>query len=189
MSSSDDNRGFSFPRAAAVLLAVGLSACASFSDDPRVRTPGAQIDDEILEKVVEREIRQSDPELKKAHLVVASYGGLVLLIGQVPSEDLKSKAQSVTQGIAKVRAVHNEIGVGGVISHIARTNDRWLTTKVKTQLIRAEDVPGRKMKVQTENGVVYLIGFLSRAEADAAVRVASTVFGVQKIVRVFEYLD
>ncbi len=186
MTLSDTNRKNT---AAWLLVAFALSACASFSDDPRVRTPGAQIDDEVLEKVIEREIRQAVPELEKAHLVVTSYNGLVLLLGQVSSEALKDKAQTITQGIAKVREVHNEISVGGPTSHVARSNDRWLTGKVKTQLVLAEDVPGRKMKVQTENGVVYLIGRLSRAEAEAAVRVTLTVFGVQKIVRIFDYLD
>ena len=186
MTPSDAN----FMRAAAwFLVAATLCACASFSDDPRVRTPGAQIDDELLEKVIEGEIRQADPDLESSHLVVTSYNGSVLLIGQVPTEELRLKAQSITQGIAKVRQVHNEINVGGPTSHVARSNDRWLTTKVKTRLIGAEDVPGRKMKVQTENGVVYLIGLLTRAEADAAVRVTSEVFGVQKIVRIFDYLD
>ena len=135
------------------------------------------------------EIRKSDPELKKAHLVVVSYGGMVLLIGQVSSEELKTRAQTVTQGIAKVSRVHNEIDVSGPISYVARGNDGWLTGKVKGRLIVADGVPGRKVKVQTENGVVYLMGFLTRAEADAAVAAAASVFGVQQIVRVFEYLD
>lgn len=180
-------------RVAALLVlpvfTLTLPSCATFSDDPRARTPGSMIDDEALEKVVEREIRKSDPELKGAHLVVVSYGGIVLLIGQVSTEELKNKAQAVTQGIAKVSKVHNEIGVGGPISYVARTNDGWLTSKVKGKLIVADDVPGRKVKVQTENGVVYLMGFLTRAEADAAVQSAASVFGVQQIVRVFEYLD
>ena len=170
-------------------LALALTACATFSDDPRARTPGSMIDDEALERVVEGEIRKSDPDLKSAHLVVVSYGGIVLLLGQVSSEELKIKAQTVTQGIAKVGSVHNEIGVGGPISYVARSNDGWITGKVKSNLIFAKDVPGRKVKVQTENGVVYLMGFLTRAEADAAVAATATVFGVQRIVRVFEYLD
>ena len=180
-------------RAAAILalpvLALALASCSTFSDDPRVRTPGSMIDDEALEKVVEREIRKSDAEFKTAHLVIVSYGGIVLLIGQVSTEELKAKAQTVTQGIAKVRRVHNEIGVGGPISYVARSNDGWLTTKVKGKLIAADNVPGRKVKVQTENGVVYLMGFLTRAEADAAVEATASVYGVQQIVRVFEYLD
>ena len=174
---------------ALLMLTTALSSCATFSNDPRVRTPGSMVDDEVLEKVVEREIRASDEEFKDAHLVIASYGGIVLLVGQVSSDALKAKAQTVAQGIAKVGTVHNELGVGGPISYVARSNDGWLTTKVKSKLIAAKEVPGRKMKVQTENGVVYLIGFLSRAEADAAVEIAASVYGVQQIVRVFEYLD
>ena len=91
--------------------------------------------------------------------------------------------------LPRVRRVHNEIEVGGPISYVARSNDGLLTTKVKSKLIAAKDVPGRKLKVQTENGVVYLMGMVTRAEADRAVEVTKTAYGVQKIVRVFEYLD
>ena len=170
-------------------LALLLSSCATFSDDPRVRTPGAMLDDEALEKVVHREIRQSDEAFESAHLVIVSYDGIVLLLGQVSTGALKAKAQTVAQGVAKVDKVYNELGVGGPISYLARSNDGWLTTKVKTRLIANDNTPGRKIKVQTENGVVYLVGFLTRAEADAAVEVTKSIYGVQEIVRVFEYLD
>ncbi len=172
-----------------LLLTLGLSSCATFSSDPRVRTPGAMFDDEVLEKLVEQEIRRSDAEFDSAHLVIVSYDGIVLLLGQVSTEALKTKAGTVTQGIAKVRGVHNELGVGGPLSYLARSNDGWLTGKVKSKLIAAKTAPGRKVKVQTENGVVYLMGLLTRAEADAAVEVAKSVYGVQEIVRVFEYID
>ena len=75
------------------LLILALSSCATFSDDPRVRTPGAMFDDEVLEKVVEREIRESDAEFDSAHLVIVSYDGIVLLLGQVSTEALKTKAK------------------------------------------------------------------------------------------------
>lgn len=170
-------------------LCLALPACATFSGDPRVRTPGVMMDDEALEKVVERQIRRSDPDFDSAHLVIVSYNSVVLLLGQVASEALKARAQEVTKDIAKVRRVHNELGVGGPISYMARANDGNLTTKVKAKLIAAKTTPGRKVKVQTENGVVYLMGMLTREEADQAVEVAKTAYGVQKIVRVFEYLD
>ena len=170
-------------------LCLAVSACGTFSSDPRVRTPGTQLDDEALEKVVERQIRRSDPDFDSAHLVIVSYNSVVLLLGQVESEALKARAQEVTQDLAKVRRVHNELGVGGPISYVARLNDGNLTAKVKTKLIGAKNVPGRKIKVQTENGVVYLMGILTREEADQAVEIAKTAYGVQKIVRVFEYLD
>ena len=191
MPSCSRNAWISRPKRALALGALGLvvGACAAFSSDPRVRTPGEMIDDEFIEKVVEREIRASDPAFNTAHISVVSYGGMVVLLGQISSEALKVKAQEVANGIAKVRFVHNELGVGGSISYTARSNDGLLTTKVKAKLIGAKEVPGRMLHVQTENGVVYLIGRVTREEADQAVEVAQTVFGIQKIVKVIDYLD
>ena len=166
-----------------------LSACATFSGDPRVRTPGVMWDDEWIEKVVEQEIRKAGSGFDSAHLSVVCYNGVVLLVGQVSSEQLRAQAGEITQNIPRVRRVHNELGVGGPISYMARTNDGVLTSKVKSKLVSAKGVPGRKIKVQTENGVVYLMGMVTREEADQAVESAKTAYGVQKIVRVFEYLD
>ena len=76
-----------------------------------------------------------------------------------------------------------------LVDFFARTNDGWLTTKVKSRLIANKEIPGTRVKVQTENGVVFLMGLVNRADADKAVAVAQQVYGVQKIVKVFEYLD
>ena len=172
-----------------LVISLALSACAVFSGDPRVRTPGNIVDDEALENIVARDIRKSDSGFKTAHLVVVSYNGVVLLAGQVPTKSLKTDAQEVAQRIAKVRKVHNELEISGPISYVARANDSWLTSKVKTKLIAAGDAKGRKVKVVTENGTVYLMGMLTRDEADATVSVTSSTYGVQKIVKVFEYLN
>jgi len=168
-----------------------LSGCiANLANDPERRTPGVVIDDNVLEALVSREIRRSDSAgFKGSHIAVLSYNGVVLLTGQVPSEALRTQATEVTQGLRKVRKVHNEMSIGGPTSLVARSNDAWLTTKVKTRLIASKRASGTKVKVQTENGVVYLMGLLPREDADIAVDVARKVYGVQKIVKVFEYLD
>ncbi len=168
------------------LFAVLLSGCAN---DPSKRTAGVFIDDAVLEPLVKREIRKSDPGFKGSHLVVVSYNGVVLLLGQVATADLRTKASEVTQGINRVRKVHNELAVGGPISLVARSNDSWLTTKVKTRLFASNEAYGTKVKVVTENGVVYLMGLVTREQADNVVDVSAKVYGVQKIVKVFEYID
>ncbi len=168
-----------------ILFIALLAGCVS---DPSKRTPGVFIDDAVLEPMVKREIRRSDPGFKGSHLVVVSYNGVILLAGQVASEALRDKAAEVAQSLQRVRKVHNELTVGGPISLMARTNDSWLTTKVKSRLIVSDEAYGTKTKVVTENGVVYLMGLLTRAQADNAVKVTSQVYGVQKIVKVFEYL-
>lgn len=169
---------------AASLLIFSLG-CAS---DPNRRTPGVVIDDFALENIVESEIRKSDPGYKGSHIVVVSHNGVVLLAGQVATQELRDKASTVAQGLRRVRKVHNELTVGGPTSLVARSNDAWLTTKVKARLV-AGKADGTKIKVQTEDSIVYLMGMVTRAQADAAIDIAKDVYGVQKIVKVFEYLD
>ena len=166
-----------------------LTGCINLADDPGRRTPGVLIDDNMLESVVEREIRDSDTGYRGSHIVVVGYNGLILLAGQVPTEALREQAAKVAQGLKRVRKVHNELSVGGPISLVARSNDAWLTTKLKSRLVAADNVNGSKIKVVTEDGVVYLMGLITRNQADSAVTIASDVYGVQKIVKVFEYLD
>ena len=176
----------------ATVLLTGLlllSGCAGTQERPR--STGAWIDDNILEVTIEREIRASDAAYKGAHLVIAVYDGLVLLLGQVPSEQLRTQAAVVAGSLYKVDAekVHNHLSVGGPISMLARTNDGLLTTKVKTRLLAAETVKGLRIKVISENGVVYLLGAVTGEQAEASVVEAQKAFGVQKIVKVFQYTD
>ena len=166
-----------------------LGGCGWFSKDPSDRSPGVILDDNVIENLVEREIRKSDPGYKGSHIVICAYNGVVLLAGQVPTQALQENAGQVAQNIRRVRRVHNELTVGGPISLFARTNDAWLTSKVKSRLIASKKTKGMDIKVQTENGVVYLLGIVPRSQAEAAVEVASKVYGLQKIVKVFEYLD
>ncbi len=172
-----------------LLFALLLTGCAAFTNDPRVRTPGTIFDDQVIESMIKREIKNSNAAFDSAHLVAVSYNGIVLLAGQVESETLKAEAQQAAERINKARRVHNELEVSGPISYVARTADSWLTTKVKTRLLASKQTEANKVKVVTENGVVYLMGLLPRAEADSAVEVARLVYGVQKIVKVFEYLE
>ena len=121
--------------------------------------------------------------------MVVSYNGNVLLAGQVASEDLSTQAENIASQVRHVRNVHNELQVVGSGSFLARTNDTWLTSKVKSRLLINGDAPGWRTKVVTENGVVYLMGLLTHAEADAVVAQVQKVYGVQKIVKIIEYID
>jgi len=165
-----------------------LAGCSTMSSDPRARTPGTLIDDQVVETMVRQEIRNADPGFGSANLVVVSYNGIVLLTGQVANDDLKQIAGARARSIDRVRSVHNEIEISAPISLVARANDTWLTTKVKSKMLQDEEIVAGKIKVVTENGVVFLMGLLPVEEADRAVDVARTVYGVQKIVKVFEYL-
>ena len=172
-----------------VALLALLGACAGTPENPR--STGMLIDDNILEVMIEREIRASDEFFKGSHIVVAVYNGLVLLLGQVASEQLKSQASAVTESLYRVdpSKVHNHLTVGGPISMLARTNDSMLTAKVKARLLASKQVKGLKIKVISENGTVYLMGTVTTEQSAAAVEEATKSFGVQRIVKVFEYTD
>ena len=172
------------------VCAVTVSACALFSgNDPGVRTPATVWSDDMIEYRTDKAIKDSDPGFESSHIVVVSHSGIVLLVGEVESDELKTKASDVAQNIENVRSVHNELTIGGPISLVARSNDSWLTTKVKTKLIAHGAIDSTRIDVTTENGVVYLMGAVPQEQARYAVEVTQTVYGVEKIVKVFEYTD
>ncbi len=146
-------------------------------------------DDTRNESLAKKRIADAHPALAEANISVTSYDGIILLTGQVPSADLIPIATREVEPLRNVRKVHNELLVAGETSLLSRTNDSWLTTKVKSALAANEDTEASRIKVVTENEVVYLMGLLTRAEADASVKVTRDVQGVQKIVKVFEYIN
>lgn len=191
------NYSYSF-RSIMIILVLGInSACSSMvaatrsepiAEDYGKRSLGRLIDDSLIETKTAVNLKKTDEQLKEAHLNITSYNGVVLLVGQVPSQDLLDLAGNVTKKVRNVRRVHNELVVAGPISIPARTNDSWLTTKVKSKLLASTQVKGRQVKVVTENGIVYLMGLVSRDEADRIVDIVRSTFGVQKIIRIFEYI-
>lgn len=174
---------------AATLVALQVGCVSLSGEDPTLRTPGGWLDDEVIERMASRRIDAADERLAISHVNVVSYDGIVLLTGQVDDPDLRSLAEDSIREIRKIRKIHNEIQIGGASSLLARGNDNWLQTKVKAQLLANEDVEASRIKVFVEDGVVYLIGVVPRVQADAAVGVARTVFGIQRVVKVFDYLE
>ena len=180
------------------LALLSLAGCATFSkglseeptDQERgSRTFGAFIEDGSIERKVKVNLARASEELDDARIVVVSFNGNVLLAGQVANEALKQQATDIAKAVRHVRNVHNELQVIGNSSFLARTNDTWLTGKVKNRLYFNGDAPGWRTKVVTENGVVYLMGLLTREEAAAVVAQTQKVYGVQKIVKIIEYID
>lgn len=178
-----------------VLAASGCSAVIDATkkepihETPTSRTTGSLIDDELIEVKALVNIGKASEALRNSHVSVTSYNGVVLLTGQVPDENSRSLAESVVREIRKVRIIHNELAISGPTSHIVRTNDTWITAKIKVHMLGDTRIKANSVKVVTENGVVYLMGLVKRADADTAVEVVKEAHGVQKIVKMFEYID
>ncbi|MEN5030589.1 BON domain-containing protein [Pseudomonas sp. Ps21-P2] len=183
----------------ALTLCLGISGCSSvinasreapIDDDRGTRTFGSKIDDSLIETKVAVNIAKASPDLDNAsHIVVTSFNGIVLLAGQTPRADLKQLAEQTASQVQKVKKVNNELQVTGPSSMLARSNDAWLTSKIKTEMLTDSTIPGSRIKVVTENGIVYLLGLLTQAEATRATNLVQGVGGVQKIVKLFEYID
>ncbi|MCY1432136.1 BON domain protein [compost metagenome] len=171
------------------LILAGLALCLALSGCGG-RTVGKTIADQSLPSKVRAKVEGASPDLKtNSHVVVASYNGVVLLAGQTPRADLKELAGKAAQSAQGVRRVHNELQVMPPSSTLARLNDSTITTKITTQLLADSKVPSSQIKVITENGIVYLLGLITRQEAALATSIVQNVSGVQKIVRLFEYTN
>lgn len=185
-----------FIAVALVFAVAGCSTIVSKSTGERPvgidktdRSFGRMIDDELIETYIGANLLKADPGYQLAHLSVVSFNGIVLLVGQVRSEQLRAEASTVASQVRNVRRVHNELTVSGPISVPARSNDAWLKTKIKSSMLATKGINPLEVKVVVENGIVYLMGLVSKPQADLAVKIARQTYGVQKIVKVFEYND
>jgi len=151
------------------------------------RSVGAQTDDEAIELKMANNIGAGYGD--RVHVNVTSYNGIVLLTGEVPTPELKRSIEDIAKSTAKVRTVHDELAVGPVSSIGSRTNDSYITSKVKARFVEANKFAPNHVKVVTERQVVYLMGLVSHAEADAAAQIAATTSGVVRVVKLFEYTD
>jgi osmotically-inducible protein OsmY len=171
-----------------VAVAAGGAAGGAAAAVDR-RTTGTLVEDQAIELKALRALN-GDRELREqAHLNVTSYNLVVLLTGEAPTEELRRRAEQIVSGVEKVTTVHNEITIAAPSSMMSRSSDTVITSKVKTKLLADKNIEGVNVKVVTENGVVYLMGLLSRAEAERATEVARQTGGVQKVVKVFQYTD
>jgi osmotically-inducible protein OsmY len=172
-------------------LILALAACTLALAGCGNRSIGNKIDDQFIGPNVEQRISQAAPDLTSptSHIVVATYNGVVLLAGQTPREELKSKAEQAARSVEGVKKVNNELQVAQPSSALARSNDALMTTKIKTEMLADSAVPGTRIKVITENGIVYLLGIVTHQEANAATNLIQGVSGVQRIVRLFQYTD
>lgn len=124
----------------------------------------------------------------KVHVNVTSFNYTILLTGEVPDAKVKAEIERIASEVERVKAVVNELQVGAISAYTARGNDSYLTGRVKAAMVGANKFNTNHIKVVTEAGVVYLLGVVTRKEADDATEIARAIGGVQKVVRVFEYV-
>lgn len=166
------------------VVAGGAAAGGLMAADRR--TSGAYVEDQEIEIKGEKRINEKLGD--KIHVNVTSFNRNALITGEAIDEASKQTAESIVKEIENVRSVTNELIIAGASSLSSRSNDSYITSKVKTRMLSENRFPTNYVKVVTEDSTVYLMGMVTRKEAEDAVEIARGTEGVQKVVKVFEYV-
>lgn len=168
-----------------LLVGAGVGAGVMVAEDRR--TSATVLEDQAIEIKAGNRITEKYGE--QVNISVTSFNRFVLLTGQAPTDEIKQDVSVLVLEVPNVRNVQNEIVVGGISSTTSRASDALLTSRVKGRLAQNKDVGATHVKVVSESGTVFLMGLVTRAEADSASQTAATTGGAQRVVKVFEYLD
>ncbi len=166
------------------VVAAGVTAGAIAAFDRR--SVGTQTEDESIEWKSTAQV--GDKLGDKGHLNFTSFNRKVLISGEVPNEEAKNEAETIVSGINNVQGVYNELVVGPNSSFSERSNDSYITSKVKGNFVDSGKFNPIHVKVVTEAGVVFLLGMVTQPEADAAIRAASYTSGVKKVDNLLEII-
>ena len=167
------------------VVAAGAGAGVLMAEDRR--TSGAYVEDEAIEtKAFDRIGKQFKDSV---HVNVTSYNRNVLITGEVPDSDTKAQVERIVSNIQNVGKIYNELVIGLNSSLTDRSNDTLITSNVKMRFVGDKRFSANSIKVVTEHNIVYLMGIVNHAEAQAAAEVASGSKGVSSVVTLFEYVD
>ncbi len=172
----------------AALVVGGAATTAVVAHDRR--TTGTVVEDQAIELKVYERLSQNQAFEQNSKINVTSYNKVVLLTGQANNQELKRLAEQLAAEVEQVRRVVNEIEIGSTASFGEHTRDVALTTEVKLRLSNI-DLPSfdpLRVKVVTERGSVFLMGLLTKDEAQAVTEVVRYISGVRRVVKVFEYI-
>lgn len=173
-------------------VAITTATVTAISVSQSRRTPGTYLDDNALELKLRADIAKDAIVGRGVNISVTTFDGLVLLTGEVNSDEQRQRVSELAEVYKQTREVifiANELELAGRTNISSRFNDAWLTTKVKTRLFKAKNLSASSVKVVTEHGKVYLLGIVTRAEDAAAVDAVRRVNGVTHIVKVLKHTD
>lgn len=170
----------------AAVVVGGAAVGAAAIHDRRDYT--TMLDDQQIEMSASAALAK-DKHLGEHRVGVTSYNRNVLLTGQAQNEATATRIAAIVSQQPKVQRVVDEVTLGPPISLTQVSNDVLITSKAKFALTKVS-IPGfdaTRVKVVTDDSVVYLLGMVSPKEADAAAEQVSFVPGVKRVVKLFEY--
>ena len=166
----------------AVLVPVAAGSWLNFDRRPAKTI----IDDQTLTLKANTALARNRPIWRDSHISTLSYNNSILLVGQTKNNAYKTEVEKIVQKIGGVGSIYNQITIGCPVPLATRSNDSWITTQVKTRIMTNRNVGINRVKVITEDSVVYLMGALTQDEEVTTIRIARCVPGVKKVVTVLE---
>ncbi len=172
-----------------IFILIFIASCSGINEE---RTTGTFIEDFSIQRKIKKFINK-DYELDALTNVKAtSYNEVLLLTGQIPNERLRREIINGAKKITKIKKIHDFTILAAPSSMISRSNDKYLTTKVRTRILataifkKEKNVKSNRIKVVTDNSTVFLLGIVNRGQAEVATKIARETSGVQKVVTLWE---
>ncbi len=170
-----------------VLVGAGATAGATLARDGR--TLQAMNDDTNIEFEANQKIKSAKLTDTDTHITVTSYNYVVLLTGEVPSDAVRAKAESMVQNIPKVRRVYNMLQVTPVIGALQLTDDATIYTNIRARMLVTSNLNASDFKWVVENKVVFLMGYADKAETQTAIDVIRNSAGVSRVINLVQIPD
>lgn len=168
-------------------MVIGTAAVATqATTDPR--TVGHQLDDHTLKIRLLNALRQDHVVQKNTRYQLHIHSGVLLLTGQAPTPSLRQQIEQIVASVPGLLAIHNEIRPLPIISARVAAHDAWIATKIRSQLLANKKIEFNHVKLAVENREVFLYGSVTHVEAETAVAIARQAQGVNKVIKLFQYL-
>lgn len=168
---------------------VAATVSGPIEEDYGERTLGTIVEDNTIEAKAKASINASASSIGESNINIHSFNNVLLITGQVSSQNAKKIISQLTKNIRHVKRVHNELEILKPSSFSTRFNDSYLSSKVSSRLVFTEGIDSSRVDSIVENSTVYLMGLVTQEEASRSVSALQNVSGLSKIVRVFEYID
>ena len=189
-----------FPLLALILISTLLSGCAAVVVGGAAtgvgvsvvhdrRTAGTVIDDQGIEFQVLKVLYGIEEVRVNTHINATSYNRVLLITGEAPTEALRERIINRLRQIPNIKKIQNQIIIAAPSALVSRSSDSLITSNVKISLLKLNAIQGfdpTRVKVVTENGIVYLLGLLKPNEVQPVIDLVSRVSGVQRVVKLFE---
>ena len=170
----------------AVAIIGGVAVGTSFAIDNR--SAGNYVEDQNIKTKFDYLFYQDEALSEKTHVNVASYNRQVLLTGEVQTHHQKLALDNIIKQIKNIRHHYNEVIIAPSSSYSSRSNDVYLTSKIKTAIFsHIKQLDAAQVKVVTENASVFLMGLVSREQGNQITEIVRTTHGVKRVIKLFEY--